>query len=170
MLPCSQNTPYIIVLLNGDTHQPRELLGGKSYSVNTMLRNQLPVPPHSVSPPRSAPVFGRSQAYDGGDLGRRADRMRWLEAETSRTFGRAPRPLLVSVRSGAVQSMPGMMDTILDLGINDPVEQALAAASTSPIPQTLPATTAYGSHARIDTSWVRQVLRPPIPMPSCVRP
>lgn len=55
------------------------------------------------------------------------DRMGWLETQTSRTFGRGPNPLLVSVRSGATQSMPGMMDTILDLGINDDVEQALAA-------------------------------------------
>jgi pyruvate,orthophosphate dikinase len=59
------------------------------------------------------------------------DRMSWLEAETSRTFGKGPRPLLVSVRSGATQSMPGMMDTILDLGMNDAVEQALAAPTTS---------------------------------------
>ncbi|MGV7892626.1 pyruvate, phosphate dikinase, partial [Mycobacterium kansasii] len=58
-------------------------------------------------------------------------RMRWLEAETARTFGRGPCPLLVSVRSGATQSMPGMMDTILDLGLNDAVEQALAAAGTA---------------------------------------
>ena len=57
--------------------------------------------------------------------------MSWLEAETSRTFGRGPRPLLVSVRSGATQSMPGMMDTILDLGMNDAVEQALAAAGAA---------------------------------------
>lgn len=59
------------------------------------------------------------------------DAMRWLEAQTSRTFGRGPHPLLVSVRSGATQSMPGMMDTILDLGFNDAVEQALAASSES---------------------------------------
>lgn len=55
------------------------------------------------------------------------DRMGWLEAQTSRTFGHGPHPLLVSVRSGATQSMPGMMDTILDLGMNDEAEQALAA-------------------------------------------
>ena len=57
--------------------------------------------------------------------------MSWLEAETSRTFGRGPRPLLVSVRSGATQSMPGMMDTILNLGMNDAVERALAASGAA---------------------------------------
>jgi pyruvate,orthophosphate dikinase len=56
--------------------------------------------------------------------------MSWLEQQTARTFGRGPRPLLVSVRSGATQSMPGMMDTILDLGMNDDVEVALAAEAS----------------------------------------
>jgi pyruvate,orthophosphate dikinase len=60
------------------------------------------------------------------------DRMRWLEAETGRTFGGGPKPLLVSVRSGATHSMPGMMDTILDLGLNDDVEAALAASGGAP--------------------------------------
>ncbi len=54
------------------------------------------------------------------------EKLRWLEAETSRKFGAGPRPLLVSVRSGAALSMPGMLDTVLDLGIDDAVESALA--------------------------------------------
>jgi pyruvate,orthophosphate dikinase len=54
------------------------------------------------------------------------DGVRRLEVATSRTFGQGPRPLLVSVRSGAAVSMPGMMDTVLDLGMNDATEQALA--------------------------------------------
>ncbi|MGH3531880.1 MAG: pyruvate, phosphate dikinase, partial [Mycobacterium sp.] len=58
------------------------------------------------------------------------DGMRRLEAATSRRFGRGPHPLLVSVRSGAAVSMPGMMDTVLDLGVSDAVEQALAAEGT----------------------------------------
>ncbi len=49
--------------------------------------------------------------------------MRTLEAATSRTFGRGPHPLLVSVRSGAAVSMPGMMDTLLDLGFSDDIEK-----------------------------------------------
>ena len=53
--------------------------------------------------------------------------IRLLEAGLGRTFGGGERPLLVSVRSGAAISMPGMMDTILDLGVTDAVEQALAA-------------------------------------------
>ncbi len=57
--------------------------------------------------------------------------IRRLEAATARTFGRGPRPLLVSVRSGAAVSMPGMMDTLLDLGFNDAVEDALTRAATA---------------------------------------
>lgn len=59
------------------------------------------------------------------------DNMGWLEVETSRTFGQGPRPLLVSVRSGAAQSMPGMMDTVLDLGIDNAVEEALADGASA---------------------------------------
>src|ERR1700753_4431955 len=59
------------------------------------------------------------------------EKVGWLEKETKRTFGRGPRPLLVSVRSGAAQSMPGMLDTVLVLGIDDEVEDALAAAGSA---------------------------------------
>ena len=56
----------------------------------------------------------------------------WLEAKTGRAFGAGPHPLLVSVRSGAAVSMPGMMDTVLNLGINDVTEAALAAECGDP--------------------------------------
>lgn len=130
-------TEHAIVLLNGNAHQTRELLGGKGYNINAMRRHQLAVPPAfcittEVGVRYLAAPTPTMEAIWNDVL----DQMRWLEAETSRTFGWGPRPLLVSIRSGAVQSMPGMMDTILNLGINDPVEQALAAASPSPIPQT----------------------------------
>ena len=117
-----------MVLLNGDAGYPRELLGNKGHGIDTMRRQKLPVPPafcittevglKYLAEPRSTMDAIWEGVLDG---------ISWLEAETSRTFGRGPHPLLVSVRSGAVESMPGMMDTILDLGINDAVEQALAA-------------------------------------------
>ncbi|HYQ36902.1 MAG TPA: pyruvate, phosphate dikinase [Mycobacterium sp.] len=121
-------TTSAVVLLNGDAGYPRELLGNKGHGIDTMRRQKLPVPPafcittevglKYLAEPRSTMDAIWEGVLDG---------ISWLEAETSRTFGRGPHPLLVSVRSGAVQSMPGMMDTILDLGINDAVEQALAA-------------------------------------------
>lgn len=104
----------------------RELIGGKAFSVNLMLSLGLPVPP--------AFVLGTDECaryYASG--GRLADDVRaelrsgiaGLEDEVGRGFGNAANPLLVSVRSGAARSMPGMMDTILNLGINDDAEAGL---------------------------------------------
>lgn len=120
-----------MVLLDGTSSHPRELLGNKGHGIAVMRRHQLPVPPAfcittAVGLRYLADPAATMDAIWDGVL----DRMNWLETQTSRTFGRGPHPLLVSVRSGATQSMPGMMDTILDLGINDDVEQALAAAGT----------------------------------------
>jgi pyruvate,orthophosphate dikinase len=116
-----------VVLLNGDASHPRELLGNKGHGIEAMRRQKFPVPPafclttqvglRYLAEPKSAMDAVWDDVLDG---------MSWLETETSCTFGRGPRPLLVSVRSGATHSMPGMMDTILDLGMNDAVEEALA--------------------------------------------
>ncbi|OBK31416.1 pyruvate, phosphate dikinase [Mycobacterium asiaticum] len=117
-----------MVLLDGTAHQPREILGNKGHGIDTMRRHRLPVPPAFCI---TTEVGLRYLAEPGPTIDAIwddvLDRMRWLEEQTSRTFGRGPHPLLISVRSGATQSMPGMMDTILDLGMNDAVEQALAA-------------------------------------------
>jgi pyruvate,orthophosphate dikinase len=122
-----------VVLLDGDANQPREILGNKGHGIDAMRRQNLPVPPAFCI---TTDVGLRYLAEPGPTMDAIwddvLDRMSWLEAQTSRTFGRGPRPLLVSVRSGAIQSMPGMMDTILDLGMNDAVEQALAEVSTEP--------------------------------------
>ncbi|OBI39298.1 pyruvate, phosphate dikinase [Mycobacterium colombiense] len=117
-----------MVVLDGTSNHPRELLGNKGHGIEAMRRHNLPVPPAFCITTAvglrylADPAATMDAVWD--DV---LDRMRWLEAQTSRTFGRGSRPLLVSVRSGATQSMPGMMDTILDLGINEDVERALAA-------------------------------------------
>jgi pyruvate,orthophosphate dikinase len=117
-----------VVLLNGDAKHPRELLGNKGHSIDAMRRQNLPVPPaFCITTAVGRKYLTEPTATMDAIWDDVVDRMRWLEAETSRTFGRGPRPLLVSVRSGATHSMPGMMDTILDLGMNDAVEEALAA-------------------------------------------
>lgn len=120
-----------MALLDGTAGLPRETLGNKGYGIDVMRRHGLPVPPAfcittEVGARYLADPVATIDAVWQDVLGR----VCWLEAETSRTFGRGARPLLVSVRSSAARSMPGMMDTILDLGIDDAVEQALAAAST----------------------------------------
>jgi pyruvate, orthophosphate dikinase len=119
-----------VVLLDGGANRPRAILGNKGHGIDTMRRHKLPVPPAFCI---TTEVGVRYLAEPGPTLAAIwddvLDGMSWLEAETSRTFGRGPYPLLVSVRSGATHSMPGMMDTILDLGINDVVELTLASAT-----------------------------------------
>ncbi|OBR98541.1 pyruvate, phosphate dikinase [Mycobacterium gordonae] len=116
-----------MVVLDGRSRHPREILGNKGHGIDTMRRHNLPVPPAFCI---TTEVGLRYLTEPGPTIDAIwsdvLDRMSWLEEQTSRTFGRGPHPLLVSVRSGATQSMPGMMDTILDLGMNDDVERALA--------------------------------------------
>lgn len=120
-----------MVLLNGDADHPRKILGNKGHGIEVMRRHGLPVPPAFCI---TTEVGLRYLAEPATTLDAIWDdvlrRMKWLETETSRTFGRGPRPLLVSVRSGATLSMPGMMDTILNVGLNDEVVRALTASGT----------------------------------------
>lgn len=122
-----------MVLLDGEASHPRELLGNKGHSVHAMRRHNLPVPPaFCITTEVGLRYLGDPAATMDAIWADVLDRMSWLEAEVSRTFGHGPRPLLVSVRSGATQSMPGMMDTVLNVGMNDTAEQALAADSGDP--------------------------------------
>ena len=106
-----------VVPLDGGSRLPREVLGNKGFGINLMRAGGLPVPPAFCL------VTDVCAAFLAGDE-RVLDRVwpdvlagvRGLERETSRSFGRGPRPLLLSVRSGAALSMPGMLDTVLDLG------------------------------------------------------
>jgi pyruvate, orthophosphate dikinase len=116
------------------THLPaKEEIGGKAHSIAWMRGLGLPVPPAFVLPTwicaryREAGGTLPEQAWKAVRRGVEA-----LEHATGRTFGGAERPLLLSVRSGAAVSMPGMMDTVLDLGINDDVQHALARETGSP--------------------------------------
>jgi pyruvate,orthophosphate dikinase len=112
----------LVVPLDGVTALSRELLGNKGYGINAMRRLSLPVPPAFAITTEVASLD------DVWDLV--CDQLAWLERVTSRSFGAGPRPLLVSVRSGAAQSMPGMLDTVLDVGIDDGVQRALAASAS----------------------------------------
>lgn len=113
--------------LDGADLPDRELIGGKAWSVARMQALGLDAPPAFVVTTAAC----RAYLADGdmpAELELEIDAgVAWLEARTGRAFGRGPRSLLVSVRSGAPVSMPGMMDTVLNLGINDETEAALAA-------------------------------------------
>ena len=115
-----------VVLLDGTSGLDAATLGGKAWSVERMRALGMPVPPAFVL---TSGVC--KQYYDNGrrlpDVVAEAlpAAIAELEAATGRRYGRGARPLLLSVRSGAAVSMPGMMDTILNLGLNDDVERAL---------------------------------------------
>lgn len=115
------------MFLDGRQLPDRKLVGGKAWSIAHMMNVGLRVPPAFVV---TAPCNARYR--DEGRLwpslvDEIRTNVRRLEMASDRTFGGAKRPLLVSVRSGAAVSMPGMMDTVLNLGINAQVERAIAA-------------------------------------------
>ncbi|HSS34373.1 MAG TPA: pyruvate, phosphate dikinase [Solirubrobacterales bacterium] len=119
-----------VVVLDGSTVPDREVVGNKGRSIAWMLSLGLPVPPALCLPIEECRRFHAA----GGELedeawGSVLAGVAGLEEKLGRTFGGGQQPLLVSVRSGAAVSMPGMMDTVLNLGISDQVEEALAALS-----------------------------------------
>lgn len=109
-----------------------EVVGSKAWHLMRMAEAGLPVPPGFVlgigwSPGETA-AGDRRQALRAG----LAREVRALEAVTGQTFGGGRRPMLLAVRSGAAVSMPGMMDTVLDVGLNDAVVAALRRATGNP--------------------------------------
>ncbi|MGY2059170.1 pyruvate, phosphate dikinase [Nocardia gipuzkoensis] len=116
-----------VVELDGACSLPRDRIGGKAWSVNRMRALGLAVPPAFVITIDGWADFAACGVISE-DIWRsvRAG-VAALERGTGRTFGSGARPLLVSVRSGAAVSMPGMMDTVLNLGMNEVVARALAA-------------------------------------------
>src|SRR2546428_2575903 len=115
-----------VLMLDGSVSYDKEVVGGKGASIARMRSLELPVPSAFVLP------VDECRRYHAA--GRRLDDALWpsvldgiaaLERDTGRRFGDPSAPLVVSVRSGAPVSMPGMMDTILNLGINDEVERGL---------------------------------------------
>ncbi|MGD0188313.1 MAG: pyruvate, phosphate dikinase [Roseiarcus sp.] len=118
--------------LDGGEAPSRELIGGKAWSVARMQTLGLTVPPAFVVTTRACAAYLSGAALPDGLEEEISAGIAWLEIRTQRRFGHGPRPLLVSVRSGAPISMPGMMDTVLNLGINDVTEAALAAECDDP--------------------------------------
>jgi pyruvate,orthophosphate dikinase len=123
-------TSPAVVFLDGDANHPPEIVGHKGFGIDTMRRHGMPVPPaFCITTEVGARYLAEPDATMDAIWDDVLDGVRRLEAATSRTFGRGPRPLLVSVRSGAAVSMPGMMDSVLDLGMCDDVERALGATA-----------------------------------------
>ncbi len=104
-----------------------DLLGGKGAGLAEMTSAGLPVPEgFIISTEACLSFFASGGTYPDGLQPQIDEAMQQLEHDTKKTFGGGEQPLLVSVRSGARVSMPGMMDTILNLGLNDRTVLALA--------------------------------------------
>ena len=108
----------------------RNLLGGKGANLAEMANLGLPVPPgFTVTTEVCNHYYANAKSYPA-ELKAQVDAaLTLVEQETGRSFGDAANPLLVSVRSGARVSMPGMMDTVLNLGLNDETVQGMAEAA-----------------------------------------
>jgi len=108
----------------------RTILGGKGANLAEMTRIGLPVPPgFTITAEACNEYLALDQEFPDGLLEQALAALSNLEEKTGKKFGDKQNPLLVSVRSGAAVSMPGMMDTILNLGLNDESVQGLAALS-----------------------------------------
>jgi pyruvate,orthophosphate dikinase len=104
----------------------RELLGGKGIGLAEMTLMGLPVPAGFTITTDACRAYMQAGDLPDGLADEVADHVRRLEEKTGKRFGDPADPLLVSVRSGAAISMPGMMDTILNLGLNDEATEGLA--------------------------------------------
>jgi pyruvate,orthophosphate dikinase len=108
----------------------KNLLGGKGANLDGMAGIGLPVPPgFTISTPMCAVYYDQGGVFPDSVKAEVANGIAHIEGITGKTFGDAADPLLVSVRSGARASMPGMMDTVLNLGLNDTTVVGLATIS-----------------------------------------
>ena len=105
----------------------KSLLGGKGANLAEMSALGLPVPPgFTLTTSSCVHYFQNNNSFPEGLEGQLEEALAQLEQQTRKQFGAAHNPLLVSVRSGARASMPGMMDTVLNLGLNDETVAGLA--------------------------------------------
>ncbi len=108
----------------------RGLLGGKGAGVAEMTKASLPVPPgFTITTEACNEYYHAGKQFPEGMWQQTLAALKVVEEQTSKTFGDPANPLLVSVRSGARFSMPGMMDTVLNLGLNDETVQGVIALS-----------------------------------------
>ncbi len=119
-------TTWVYLFEEGNA-QMRDLLGGKGAGVAEMTRAGLPVPPgFTITTQACNAFYENGKRFPEGMWEQVLAALSTLERKAGKGFGDARNPLLVSVRSGAKFSMPGMMDTVLNLGLNDTTLQGLA--------------------------------------------
>ncbi|PKM76585.1 MAG: pyruvate, phosphate dikinase [Firmicutes bacterium HGW-Firmicutes-15] len=119
-----------IYLFEEGSSDMRMVLGGKGANLAEMTRIGLPVPPgFTITAEACNEYLALNQEFPPGMLEDTFSALDQVEQKTGKKFGDKDNPLLVSVRSGAAVSMPGMMDTVLNLGLNDESVQGLANLS-----------------------------------------
>ena len=116
----------------GKIKNPKNYLGGKGVNLATMRKLKLPVPPGFTISTKVCDIFYKNKKKLTTKILKEIKKeLKFIEKESNKKFGDLKNPLLVSVRSGARISMPGMMDTILNLGLNDKTVLALASKTSN---------------------------------------
>jgi len=114
--------------VGGDWDNVRALLGGKGANLAEMTRLGIPVPPGFIVTTEACNAYQQNeQRFPAGMWDQVLAQVKRVEAASGRLFGGAKNPLLVSCRSGAKFSMPGMMDTVLNIGLNDETVKGMIA-------------------------------------------
>ena len=114
--------------VGGDWEGVRALLGGKGANLAEMVRLNVPVPPgFTVTTEACNAYLATGEMFPEGMWEQELEALRQVEAATQKKFGDPKNPLLVSCRSGAKFSMPGMMDTVLNIGLNDETAAGMVA-------------------------------------------
>ncbi len=122
----SSRIKFVYTLDEAD-HNNKKLFGGKGVSLIFMTKLGMEVPPGFIIPTYVCKMYYENgRKLPDGLMDEVKEGIKYIENKTGKSFGNPSKPLLVSVRSGAAVSMPGMMDTVLNLGINDEVAEGLA--------------------------------------------
>jgi pyruvate,orthophosphate dikinase len=126
---------YIYLFANGESDgngEMKDLLGGKGAGLAEMTNAGLPVPPgFTISTQACNSYYTSGEKFPPGMWNQVLSAMKKVELATKKEFGSSTNPLLVSVRSGAKFSMPGMMDTVLNLGLNEETLRGLARLTSN---------------------------------------
>jgi pyruvate,orthophosphate dikinase len=155
MTDTSQQKKLVYLFGNGSAEGDagmRNLLGGKGANLAEMSNLGLPVPPgFTITTEVCTSYYANGKTMPEGLADAVSDAVEYIGRTVGATFGDPKKPLLVSVRSGSRASMPGMMDTILNLGLNDQTVEGLAGQSGDP-------RFAYDSYRRFITMYSNVVL------------
>ncbi len=124
-------TKYVYLFRDGDGSK-RDLLGGKGAGLAEMTKSGAPVPPGFTITTEACNYYSANGDFPEGFMDQVREALADVEKATGKKFGDPSNPLLLSVRSGAKFSMPGMMDTVLNLGLNQETRDGLGKLTENP--------------------------------------